>query len=314
MEGLFWMGMPTLLDIAKANGSDAVVGLIDETSKAHPEITMGFARTIKGLNYKTLIRTGLPTVKFRSANEGAEVHKGVYENRLIETYIFNPRWECDKAVADGHEDGASAFIAMEAEGIMEAAWQHLSAQFYYGKLSTGGNDSKGFPGLLEVYDSTNMVVDAGGTTANTGSSVWAVKFGPRHIQWVYGMNGSLDLSDVTEARVLDANSNPYTAYVQELLARPGLQVGSVRSCARIKKLTEDTGKGLTDTLLAKLLTKFPVGVVPDAFLMTRRSLEQLRASRTATNETGKPAPVPADAFSIPIWPTDAIKDTESLTL
>lgn len=306
------MGMPTLLDIAKANGSDAVVGLVDETSKSHPEITMGFARTIKGLNYKTLIRTGLPTVSFRNANQGAAAQKGTYENRLIETYIFNPRWEADKAVADRHEDGAAAFISIEAAGIMEAAFQHLATQFYYG-VGTGG-DAKGFPGLLASLDTTNMVVDAGGTTANTGSSVWAVKFGPRDVGWVYGADGSLALSEVSEARILDASSNPYTAYVQEMLAYPGLQVASTRSVARIRKLTEDSGKGLTDSLIAKLLNKFPAGYVPDVLLMSRRSLEQLRSSRTATNERGEPAPIPTSAFNIPIATTDAIKDTEALTL
>ena len=26
--------------------------------------------------------------------------RGTYENRLVETFILNPRWECDKAVAE----------------------------------------------------------------------------------------------------------------------------------------------------------------------------------------------------------------------
>jgi hypothetical protein len=304
------MGMPTLLDIAIQNGSDPVVGLIDEASKAHPEIAIGYARTIKGLNYKSLVRIGLPTVGFRAANEGAASSKGVYENRLFETYLFNPRWECDKAVADGHEDGAPAYIAVEAGGIMEASMQHLASQFYYGT----GNDPKGFAGLIAAYDTTNMVVDAGGTTASTGSSVWAVKFGPQNVAWLYGNNGSLALSEVAEARIVDGSGNPFTAYVQEMLARPGLQVGNTRTVGRIKKLTEDANKTLTDALLAKLLAKFQVGQRPDAFFMSRRSLEQLRASRTATNPTGAPAPTPTESFGVPIYATDAIKDTESLTL
>ena len=87
------MAMTTLLDIAKANGSDGVVGLIDEATKAHPELTLVAARTIKGLNYKTLVRTANPTVGFRNANEGTAATKGTYENRLVETYNLNPRWE-----------------------------------------------------------------------------------------------------------------------------------------------------------------------------------------------------------------------------
>lgn len=306
------MANPTLLDIAKANGSDALVGLIDEATKTHPEIMRVPARTIKGMNYKTLVRTANPSVAFRNANEGTAATVGTVENRLVETFILNPRWECDKAVADRHEDGAAAFIAMEGVAILEAAMQALAAQFYYGR-GTGG-DAKGHPGLIDAYDSTNMVVDAGGTTATTGSSAWLVKFGPKDVQWVYGNGGALDLSEVVEERILDGSSNPFTGYVQELLAYPGLQVGSQRSVCRIKKLTEDSGKGLTDALLYSALEKFTAGIVPDVILVTRRSLRQLRASRTATNSTGAPAPLPTDLEGIPILVTEALTNTESLSL
>ena len=110
------MAVTTLLDIAKANGSDAAVGLIEEVLNAFPEVQLGAARTIKGLSYKTLVRTALPTASFRSANEGTPPTKSTSENRVVECFILNPRWECDKAVADAYEDGASAYIAMEADG------------------------------------------------------------------------------------------------------------------------------------------------------------------------------------------------------
>lgn len=302
------MANPTLMDIAIANGSDAVTGLIEEVIKAHPELQLGAARTIKGLNYKTLVRTALPTVGFRNANEGYAAAKSTFENRVWETFIFNPRWECDKAVADAYEDGAAAFIAIEASAIMEAASIALCSQFYYGT----GADAKGFPGLAASLDTSNMVVDATGTTANTGSSLWGVKFGPKDIQWVWGNNGSLAMEPVAQARILDGSSNPYTAYVQEMLARPGLQVGNKYACGRIKNLTADSGKGLTDALIAQLLAKFPVGRGPDLLLCSRRSLQQLRASRTATNATGAPAPFPTEAFGIPLAPTDSITDTEAI--
>jgi hypothetical protein len=304
------MPNPTLMDIAIHNGSDPVVGLIEEVVKAHPELEIGAARTIKGLNYRTLVRTALPTVGFRAANEGTPGSKGTYENRLVETYIMNPRWECDKAVADAHEDGAAAFIAMEGVGQMEAANIALCRQFYYGVAA----DAKGFPGLIASYDATNMVVDATGSTESTCSSLWAVRFGVKDVTWVWGNNGSLALSPLTEQRILDGSNNPLTAYVQELLARPGLQVGSVNSIGRIKKLTEDSGKGLTDALIAQLLAKFPVGMMPDVLLCSRRSLQQLQRSRTATNATGAPAPFPTESFGIPIRPTDSISNTETLAL
>lgn len=306
------MAMPTLLDIAKRTGSDVLVGLVDETTSAHPELTAGFARTIKGLNFKSRVRTGLPTVGFRNPNEGTPATLGHVENRLVECFLMNPRWECDKAVADSDEFGPQMYIAEEAAAMLEAAMVKLASQFYYG---TNLDANKGFPGLIAAYDATNMAVDAGGTTANAGSSVWAVKWGSRAVGWVWGANGALSVSDVVEARVTDGSSNPYTAYVQELEnARPGVQVLDKYAVGRIKKLTEDSGKGLTDLLIAKLLSKFPAGKKPDHLFASRRSIRQLRESRTATNATGAPAPFPTESFNIPILETDAIIDTESLSL
>ena len=325
---------PTLMDIAIRNGADRFTELIDETIEAHPEIALMPARTIKGINYKTLVRTGLPTVGFRNANEGSADDKGVYENRLVETFIFNPQWAVDKAVADRSEDGASAYMATEAGGIMEASLQWLASQFWYGRgtASTAGiaidpslvGDAKGFYGLLElserdsiVVSATNLIVDAGGTTANTGASVYMLRSGPRHIQWVWGEGGSLVIEDATVQRVLDGSSNAFTAYTQELISYPGLQVGSTLSFGRIGELTEDSGLGLTDLLLAELYAKFPVGGKPDKIFMNRRSQRQLRDSRlTGTGMTimasGQPVDFPESWMNVPIHITDALQNNEEV--
>lgn len=308
------MTVPTLLDIAKINGSDGVVGLIEETSRLVPEISgmteegarvpgLGAARTIRGLNYKTLVRTALPTVGFRNANEGVTPSKGTYENRTVETFILNPRWECDKAVADRNEDGAAAYIALEASGIMEAAFQTLGRQFFYGRNTNG--DANGHPGLIDSIQAA-YTVDATGAGVDT-SSLWAVKFGPKHVQWVYGNNGQLQLGDVREETIYDADSNPLDGYVQTLLGYPGVQVGSIYSLGRIKNL--DAGQPLTDDRIFSLLEVMKVR--PDCFFCTKRSREQLRQSRTATNQTGAPAPLPAEVAGIPIVVTESLLDTET---
>lgn len=319
------MPMPTLLDVAKRNASDSVVGLIDEAARQVPEISgqvqsrgqtisvpnVGAARTISGMQYKTRVRTGLPTAGFRHANEGVAASKSTTELRLVECFNLNPRWECDKVIADSNEDGPEAFIAEEAAAIVTAAFMTLGRQFYYGAGS--GGDAKGHPGLIQAIDSS-MVVDAGGTTADTGSSVWAVSFGPRKVQWVLGQNGSLTVDDPRIESITDSGGNRFTAYVQEMLAYPGVQVGNRYSIGRIKKLTADSGKTLTDARIGALVALFPVGYMPDVLFMSRRSLEQLRASRTATNATGQEAPTPTMWENIPIMPTDSILDTESLSL
>ena len=314
---------PTLIDIAIQNAADGAVGLIDETIEAHPELDVMPARTIMGINYKTLVRITLPTVAFRDANEGTAATKSTYVNRLVETFILNPNWDCDKAVADRHEDGPQAFIAVEAGAIMEAAMQHLASIFYYGTIDTNrhatAGDAKAFNGLhsqIGVSVAANILVDAGGTSATTGSSVFMVKGGPQGVQWVWGNNGSLNVSPVREERVTDSGgTNKYTAYFQELLAYPGLQVASTQCVGRIGELTEEATCQLTDAYLAKLWSLFPVNSKPDHIFMNRRSQRQLRDSRIyATGgtvvERGKPVPFSYEWEGVPIHVTDAIENTE----
>jgi hypothetical protein len=308
-----------MLDIVKANGSDPVTGLVDETIKAHPELTLAAARTIKGRMYKTLVRTSLGNTSgsFRQAGKGVAPIKHTYENRLVETFIMSPRFECDKAVADSSEDGPQVFIARENEGTMEGESQALAKQFYYG-AGTGGN-ADGHPGLIQSYDATNMVVDAGGTTAATGSSCWLVCFGDKDVQWVFGQNGQFKMSPVREESLTDPDdaTKKFPGYVSDMSAYPGLQVGSLFSCVRIKKLTADAGKGMSDALIALALAKYPAGKQPDVILVSRRSISQWQQSRiTATNPAPAfPTEVPGlNGTMIPIRVTDAISDTESLTL
>jgi len=320
------MTRPTLLDIAKLNLGDAEVGLIEEAIYNCPEVTgfdretnqlipgVGQTKTIRGINYSTKVRTALPSAGFRNANEGVTATKSTFENRLVETFILNPRWECDKAVADRNEEGPEAFIAEEADAQLKASFLQAARNFYYGTNTSYSGDAKGHPGLIDAYDATNRVLDAGGTTANTGSSVWLVKWGPQDVRWVLGQNGELAVSDVRIETIFDGSSNPLTGYVQELLAYLGVQVGSINAVVRIKKLTEDSGKGLTDAAFAKALEKFPAGVRPDVAFCTKRSRRQLQSSRTATHPSGQPAPFPVEVFGVPLVVTSALSDTEALTL
>lgn len=301
--------LPTLLDIVKRRGSDPLVGLIDETIKNSPELERGFARTIKTLQFKTRVRTSLPAVGFRLPNQGVDATKGSVEPRLVECYLTSPRWEADKAVADADEDGPELYISDEGVAMVTAVMNMLCSQFYYGTASDGAN---GFPGLNAALDAS-MITDATGNSANAASGVYLVRWGRQDTGWVWGLDGALSLSDVKEVQILGQNNKMLTAYLQEIdNFRPGLMVGKKWSVGKIKNLTTQGGKGLTDALLYKALTMFPSKQPPDEIYLSRRSLEQLRASRTATNATGSPAPNPTEFEGIPLVPTDSIKDTEAI--
>lgn len=313
----------TMLDIAKLNGNDAVVGLIEENLKYSPEVSVFPFRTIRGTSYKTGIRTALPTTGFRAANEGQTPTKSTFDQRLVEAFIFGGQIEVDKAVADAYEDGAAALQAIEGAGVMKSAFRKLGSQIWYGVTS----DAKGFPGLKAAtvkgaltQANDALTIDATGSTASTASSVYAVKFGAQHLQLIGGNNKAWELDEFTTQQITAPNGGKLTAYVAGLTGWIGLQSVNENCVRRLLNLTEDSGKGLTDALLARLFATFPVGEVPDAIFMSRRSRGQLQASRTVTlqgNAKVRPdqpnvAPIPTDYDGVPIYATDSILNTDAI--
>ena len=136
------MSVPTLLDIAKL---DAGIGypLIEEAVKMAPELTVVPADTMTGTTMELTVRTGLPSVRFRNANEGVPRSKSSYETRTFQTHILDHQIAVDAQIVDGARD-PGRLLENHASGVIEAAMQYIGSQFYYGT----GNDSKGFPGLL----------------------------------------------------------------------------------------------------------------------------------------------------------------------
>ena len=302
------MSIPVLADVAKFN-RDVLTGLIDESAKATPEINAIGWRTVPGTFYNTLKVTADPVTGFRAVNTGVAGTKATYANVKVECSILNPRWECDKAVADASLWGANAFIAVEAQRQMKSAMLTLAKQFYYG---TEGADAAGFPGLASQVD-VDCLVDAQGTTADTASSVYIVSNQDLdQLCWVLGGDGQLNFGDVRVESIQDISNNYFTAYVQDMVSWVGLQLGHSKAVVRIYNLTADSGKGLTDDLIYTALEKFPANVTPGAIFMSRRSQSQLRKSRTATNATGVPAPLPKEVEGLPIYVTEALSDIEDV--
>lgn len=304
----------TMLDVARANAADNTIGLIDEVLSGSPEFALFPSRTIRGTTYQSRFRIGLPNAEFRSANQGISATKSQTENRLVQTFILDELLEVDVAVATAFEFGAAKALEEEAQAGLEAAINRFGTQCYYGNPGLAAN--KGFAGMQYMVD-PSMVVDAGGTTAAEATSVYAVKLGERFVSGVFGNDTpTLALDDWATHMALDADNKRFKAYYSTLNTWVGLQCVHKYAVARIKNITTDSGKTLDDGLLTELLEKFPVGIVPDAILMSRRSRGQLRNSRTAsgilTNSSGAVAPLPTEVDGIRIVVTDSIVNTEAL--
>jgi hypothetical protein len=303
------MPQANLLDIAKLNGSDTIVGLIEETLTYAPEVQIMPARTIRGTSYKIASRVTYPGVGFRAANEGSTPTKSEFESQLIECYILSGAVQADVAVARAYEDGEQAWKDVESVGVMRQAMIELGSQVIYGTSV----DSKGFPGLQAIHTAFNsgLVVGAGGSADL--SSVYGINTDTQGVQLVFGAGTTFELGEWRIENV--GTGSVYPAHVANLTAWVGMQVGSKYSVGRLNSVGSNSGGGVTDGKLAELLSKYPVGYRPNYWLMNRRSAYQLQVSRSATSvqngvktSSGSEifAPLPTESNGIPIVITDSI--------
>lgn len=316
------MATLTLLDVAKLNGNDTVVGLIEENLTYVPELQYFPVRTISGTNYKTVTRTGFPSVSFRSANQGVTPSKSTFAQKLVECFILSARVEVDKAVLQAQTSEEASLEVLEANGVMKQAMIEIASQIWYGVTT----DAKGFPG---VKASTPIggatTINSGGSNATAQSSLYAVKFGTQDVTLIAGRGQAFSLSEFRDETIYDANSAPLPGRVADLCGWIGLQIGNVNCVGRICNIGDDgeTGDKLTDTKISQLLRTFPVGYTPSVLFTNRRSQAQLQQARTITINSGPGsakasgsveniAPLPDSAFGIPLHVSDAILENDAV--
>src|SRR5690606_24642360 len=225
-------------------------------------------------------------------------------------------FQVDQALADGYKGGAEAYLAREAKRHLKAAFFAAEKQLVNGT----GADAGGFSGLAQALLLDNaMTVDATGSTAATGSSVYLIRTNDDGVDCQLvaggeneGEEGNIVVKDTATIKAADGDGKTYPAYYTPIFGWLGMQIGSAHSIARICNLTAQDGKGLTDDLIYEALALFPASRMPNLIVMNRRSRKQLQQSRTATNATGAPAPLPTEVEGIQIVTTDGTLSTEAI--
>ncbi len=266
-----------------------------------------------GTQHKYSVMSQLPVTGFRGANAGRDFDHSIDRIDSIDLKILDWSWAVDKAVSDASRMGREAMVQREGRRHLASAMFNLENQYING---TGFN-AAGFNGLADSANlnavADDMVISAGGTTASTGSSVYFLRRNEAECAIVFKGDGMpLTLMDTVTQNFTDGSGLNYPAYYTGGCGWFAGQLGALYSVARICNLTEDSGKGLTDDLIYEALEKFPAGGKPDLVVMNRRSQEQLRKSRTATNGTGAPAPIVESVSGIEVITSDAILNTEAL--
>lgn len=295
-------------DIVNFNESDLSINISDVLQDA-PMLAALSAFSVDGTVLKYMKKTASAATGFRAANDGRENTTGTYTQVTCSLAIADASFTVDQAIADGFRDGRAALLGLQAADHMASLMSTIEKE-----IIIGDGGSNGFPSLQDEHNalSETMVIGAGGTTADTGSSVYAVRSGINDLQVCYGMNGVISIGETSVVPTVGSSTGDFPGYYTPITGWVGLKYGGAYSSGRLCNLTEDSGKGLTDALISQLLAEFPANRGPNFLVMNRRSLQQLQASRTATNPTGSPAPFPQDAFGVPIIVTDSISSTEAL--
>lgn len=315
------MGVMTSLDVLKINNSEELVGIINDVVKTVPELGFFAASPVDKNSYNTLTVNSLPTVGFRDPSGLRAFDAPGLKQIEVACKYLDASWTLPVAIAQQDDWGENNAKALHMKTHLQSAFFWFSKQIWSGVT----NDANGFVGLDALIDAVvdsssnrEMVITANSGTVADASSVYAVRTGSDACQLAWGSKGQFDEGEVIEQMLYTqetegSGSGATTVtkgawhYAQKLGGWCGLQVTSKYAAAKIEKLSAASGAvGLDDDLIYQLIAKFPVGMTPNGIFMNRRSLEQLRQSRTAYNTTGAPAPTPTEVAGIPVYVTDAI--------
>lgn len=264
------------------------------------------ANASQGTQHKYLADTAAASSGFRPVNTGLDYTAS--DQTLItldlKTISANPR--VDQQIARAYPGGVEAFMDFEGSRSLRSAFRNLELQL----ISGTGNDANGFPGIMSSSYTNQlsdaMVYNAAGASAR--SSVWLLRFGAEDVELILGRDGNIDVGETFEQLVADGTGKlmPIFGRIQEGLI--GLKLGGAYSIGRICNIAAGA---LTDDMIYEALALFPASRMPNLIVMNARSRKDLRASRTATNATGAPAPMPTEVDGIPILQTDAIGNSET---
>jgi hypothetical protein len=256
-------------------------------------------------------------------NDGADYTAGSSTQTSVTLKYMDAKVIEDRAECRAFKGGEEAWMDHRTARQLRQALYVFEKQVWYGTVH---GDAGGFTGIANDANynqaADGQVVNAGGTTAGTGSSVFLIASTPDDAAFALvgagdpmiqgGMNINFTISETFQSVVLGANSKSMVGNVRDAGAHLGIQVGSKYAIVRIANLTADSGKGLTDALLEDAMALFPANLQPTVIACSRRSRKQLRKSRTTYSPTGSPAPNPIDFDSVPLIVTDSIIDTETL--
>jgi len=285
------VNLVTMADVAKdrKTGIGAVAEVLQQVNSMHKDCP--FMEMNEGTIHKETIRSSLPEIYYRKANQPIPYSKSTTEERSFSAAHFESKSGLDKMVAErGGKDRLAFNRWNQAIGHIQAHGREQQRLMIYGSPLNSPQQSPGFADIYSTLDSSQevskQIVDAGGSASNN-TSIYMVTWGLQSTFGVYpsGTMAGLKRTDhsaggkLVQIHGTDANGNPGTfwGYEEQFEVDQGLVVKDYRQNAwianiDINALKAGTGPDLLE-LMIEMLYKIENPEVGTPVIYCNRTIE-----------------------------------------
>lgn len=288
---------PTLIDWAKRLDPDGKVPVVAELLSQTNEILMDavFVQGNLPTGHRVVVRTGLPTVYWRTLNAGVPTSKSTTAQVDEGCGMMEARSHVDAKLATLHTD-IGGFRMSEDAAFIESMNQLQATTMFYGNPAT---DQRQYLGLSTRYGAISgagnaqNIIDAGGTGSDN-TSVWLIVWSDQTVFCTFPKSSTAGLQhkDLGEESVQDANGGWYQALRTLYQWDNGLVVKDWRYAVRICNIdvsnlvTESSAADILK-LMIKAIARIPsLKMGRPVFYMNRTVKEMLEIQTLGKNASG----------------------------
>lgn len=327
----------TLADVAKSKDKK-IGGVAEVLVKENPMLNdIPYMEMNEGTIHKEEIRSALPAVYYRKANQAIPASKTTTEERSFSAAHFESKSQMDYKVATrGGVDRIAYNRWNQAQGHLQAhAIEHAALTIYGSPIDS----TLKTPGFFDIYSTLNVaeetskqIIDGGGVGSNN-TSILLSCWGERSIFGIYpaGTQAGLKRTDRStgnqqvQIQALDVNGNAgsFWGFEEQFEIDHGLVVKDFRQASRIAnidvtKLKDNTGADLID-LMISMVYKIHTLENGTPVIYVNRTVEAFLHKQSLT-KVGAGAGLTYDNYQgkrmltflgIPIRRSDALLNSES---
>lgn len=259
----------TLADVTKSKNQE--IWKVAEVLVQHNAMLkdIPYMEMNEGTIHKESIRSALPAVYYRKANQPIPASKTTTEERSFTAAHFESKSQIDRAVAQrGGLDRVSYNRWNQAQGHLQAHSNELASLMIYGSPIQSNRKVAGFMDIYSTLatseEASKQIIDAGGVGSDN-TSILKIHWGERSIFGVYeaGTTSGIKRIDhsaggkLVQIPGLDENGNSgnFWGYEEEFHTDHGLVVKDFRQAARVANidvpaLVAGTGADLIDLMIS----------------------------------------------------------------